>query len=243
MHLKEPLTELRSTDLWIYLNKIDQDYATRSLIFLENISPLLASIKDHFPYYTRHDAHHGFQVVKKMSEILEPSCLKARSRISFSAAEVFLLICSAYGHDLGMTVFPGEEEKLLGNLNIPKTKEWKKDPILQNYLRNEHSTRGGLFISENSDNIGIPRNLVSYLDKLMIAHNLSINELDTKLGGKRHAAGAKEIDLKQLACILCIADSLEFSDTRVVEGVLKILEEKIKNKEDKSILTSYYENM
>jgi hypothetical protein len=164
------------------------------------------------------------------------------SNISLSAEEIFLLICSAYGHDLGMTVFPNERSKLLKELNITPKKGWKTNTILQKYLRKEHSIRGGVFINNHFNEIGLPKSLVSHLDKLMTAHNLSINELDSKLG-KRFAAGAKELDLKQLSCILCIADSLEFSDTRVIDGVLNILEEKIKNKSDKSILTSYYENM
>ncbi len=72
----------------------------------------------------------------------------------------------------------------------------------------------------------------------MRAHNLSIHELEVQLG-KRIAAGGQEIDLKQLACILCIADALEFGDTRVIDGVL----DRIKEETSESARISYRENM
>jgi hypothetical protein len=53
----------------------------------------------------------------------------------------------------------------------------------------------------------------------MKAHNYSIPQLEGELQ-RPFAAGQKEIDLVQLALIVCVADAIEYSDTRVIEGVL-----------------------
>src|SRR6266536_4814924 len=126
-----------------------------------------------------------------------------------------------------MAVFPNEEDVLLHDLDVEKNEGWKTNKNLQNYLRDNHSNKGGKYISDHSDKIGVPMNLIIPLHELMEAHNLSIHELDIQFH-KRTVADNIEIDLKQLACILCIADALEVSDTRVVVGGL----DELKNKTD-----------
>ncbi len=225
MQVRNSINELKDTKLWNYLNSIDTNYSAIAINFVNEIAPLLSSIIEIFPFYTRHDAHHGYRVLLRIEQIINKDCLDKKAGIKFSPDESLLLICASYAHDLGMTVFPGEEIKLMPELGIPLDSDWKQNPTLHNHLRENHSKRGGIYIADNCEKLQIPRNLLTLLHKLMEAHNLSINELDTELG-KRYAAGEKEIDLKQLACILCIADAIEFSETRVVEGVLNLLKEK-----------------
>jgi len=242
MEIRSPLEELKGTVMWQYLDDIDSNYARIVCSFVDIVSPVLSSIKDIFPFFTRHDAHHGLRVLQRMQQIVDNDCFKVDSKISFSSDETLLLICASYGHDLGMAIFPGEEKSLLEKLNISSDGNWKANPVLHSFLRKNHSQRGGLYISQNNDSLKLPANLIYLLHKLMEAHNLSINELDVQLG-KRFAAGEKEIDLKQLACILCIADSIEFSETRVIEGVLDMLKEKMKVEDDPLILLSYQHNL
>jgi len=230
--------KLKETKLWNYLKSIDEDYSKRAVQFVENISPILNTIKIYFPYYTRHDAHHGYRVILRMEQIINPECIEANSPICFSRKETFLLICSAYAHDLGMTIFLGEEDQLLTELGINKEESWEINKNLQKHLRVNHSQRGGRYINDNKDSLGIPENLISFLHNLMKSHNLSIHKLEAELG-ERVAVDEREIDLKQLACILCIADAIEFSDTRVIDGVLT----KIKNDSSEEALVSYRENM
>lgn len=238
MEVSNPIVELRSTKMWIHLNEIDPKLATQSINFLEAISPLMASIHEFFPYYTRHDAHHGYRVLLRIEQIITEECLDINSEIGLTAQEAFLLICSAYAHDLGMTVFPHEVDNIRREFKLDQKVDWKTDHSLQTHLRRNHSTRGGQYIDQNAEEIGVPRNLVFPLNELMKSHNLSIHQLDMELNG-RFAAGEREINLKQLACILCVADALEFSDTRVVEGVLN----KIQNDSSEEALVSYRENM
>lgn len=242
MIVKSALFELKETKIWNYLNDIDSQYAKRAISFVEHLTPILKSIQEIFPLYTRHDAHHGYRVLKRMDQVIRPECLIKGNGLSFNNVEAFLLICSAYAHDLGMAVFPNEEEELLNQLGIDFESDWKSNFLLQEYLRSHHSERGGMFINRNYEILSFPKNLVNHLHLLMDAHNMSINELDSELS-RRMAGGDREIDLKQLACILCVADSLEFSETRVVDGVIDLLKDRIKNAEDEEALKSYQENM
>lgn len=241
MKIGTPEDELTSTRLWKMLQNIDIEYSGIAVKFVNHVSPILASIKEVFPFYTRHDAHHGFRVLIRMAEIVRPECLDTKDAAAFTKDELLLLICAAYAHDLGMAVFPGEEADLIHRLHLSEV-GWKESTLLHQYLRDKHSERGGKYIASKNSEIGLPNNLLFQLHKLMESHNLSINELEAELGARR-AAGSLEIDLKQLACILCISDSIEFSETRVVDGVLEVLDQKLKSSEDHELLVSYRHNM
>ncbi len=219
MAIGDPINELHSTALFAQLSALDANYADRATTFLSAVAPILASTITHFPYYTRHDAHHGFRVIKRIEQILNKKCLEADTPEALSAPSIYLLILAAYAHDLGMTVFDGEADRLCAELEIPKMPGWEINPRLQAYLRSEHSRRGGSYIADNADRLAVPMPLVDALDRMMRAHNLSIDTLETEISSA-YAAQEKRIDVRQLAIILCVADALEFSDTRVVEGVL-----------------------
>ena len=221
MPVRDPIIELQSTCLYMRLNKLSEDYAQRVTTFVSQIAPLLASTCRYFPYYTRHDANHGYRVIRRMEQVLLPDCLKPGKSRSLGATEIFLLIASAYAHDLGMTVFPGEEEELKKSLALSLTPDWETNPALQAYLRRDHSRRGGAYIAANADKLKVPTNLIAPLDWIMKSHNLSIQELETNLRDP-FAAEERVIDVGQLAVVLCVADAIEFSDTRVVDGVLDL---------------------
>ena len=218
MQIRDSLIELRETTLYGALKKQDDDYAERIERFVTGITPIMVTTVQHFPYYTRHDAHHGFRVVRRMAQVLLPACLEPGNIESLGPAELFLLIAAAYAHDLGMTVFPGEERELKERLRLRDREDWKTDQALQDHLRSLHSKRGGDYVRLHRDELGVPMNLVAPLDSLMKSHNLSVSELENELGAA-FAASEQEIDLLQLALVVCIADAIEFSDTRVMDGV------------------------
>ncbi|MEZ6939026.1 ATP-binding protein [Aeromonas sp. S12(2024)] len=238
MRVRDPITELKETKLYTQLSSIDSEYSERITTFILAIEPIMASIKKYFPYYTRHDVHHGYQVVHRMEQCLLSSCFDTKLPEAFTAQEIFLLIAAAYAHDLGMAVFPGEEESLRDKLGLSSQDGWETSEALQNHLRKNHSNRGGKYIEKNAESLGIPRNLVSALDLMMKAHNYSIPQLEKELY-RPFAAGQKESDLAQLAIIVCVADAIEFSDTRVVDGVL----ERLAKEQSSAANISYAENM
>lgn len=240
--MQDYIIELKSTKLFKYLNSLDIELANKCLLFVENIAPILATIVEYFPFYTRHDANHSYNVIKRISEILIPESLEIGTDISLSKSEAFLLICSAYGHDLGMAILPNEEEDLLIQLNLSKSEGWKTNKKLQSFLRKTHSERGGVYIYQKNDLIGIPLPFIQQLNLLNKSHNFSLNALQVNLG-KRLSSDSEELNLIQLASILCIADLLEYSDTRVIDGVIAQLEDGIKQSDDSELKVSLIENL
>jgi hypothetical protein len=238
MPVRDPIVELHDTRLYKRLNELSEDYAQRITVFLSEIAPLLDTTARHFPYYTRHDANHGYQVIRRIEQILTPACLKPKKSCALGATEIFLLIASAYAHDLGMTVFPGEEDELAKGLSISLDSGWETNPVLQDHLRKNHSKRGGEYIARKFEKLRIPINLVEPLNWMMKSHNFTIPELVKNLSDPI-AAEQRVIDLRQLSIILCIADAIEFSDTRVVDGVLDL----VSRDASEAARKSYRENM
>lgn len=219
MTIGDPVSELESTELYSYLKDADPDYAKRAAKFVREVAPILATTIDSFPYYTRHDAHHGFRVTQRIARVLAPGALEAGTETALLPAEVLLLIAGAYAHDLGMTVFPDEDDKLINELGLDRGGAWKTNPVLQTFLRKNHSSRGGAFIFKHASRLGIPEHLRSPLDWIMRSHNMTIADLEYDLAAP-FAIQERAVDIRQLAVVLCIADALEFSETRVVDGVL-----------------------
>lgn len=238
MRVRDPIIELHETQLYIYLKEQDEELAQRITTFVRGIAPLMATTVQHFPYYTRHDAHHGFRVVRRIEQVILPACLEAKCRESLDPAALFLLIAAAYAHDLGMTVFPSEAPELLRELGLNSSPGWETTSDLQSYLRREHSRRGGDYIHREAETLGVPPNLVAALDLMMRAHNMSISELERELGAP-FAAQERELDVLQLATLVCTADAIEFSDTRVIDGVL----ERLKSDQSEGAQISFRENM
>ena len=112
MLIRDPVEEIKSTKVFSYLALQSSEYADRAIRFVEAIAPILATTVQHFPLYTRHDAHHGFQVVRRLQDVVQDGCFDSGSDKALGAPELFLLIAAAYAHDLGMTVFPGEAPEL-----------------------------------------------------------------------------------------------------------------------------------
>src|ERR1035441_5846364 len=117
MRVRDPQEELKDTQLYKTLANVSTEFAENIETFVSKIAPILATTVRHFPYYTRHDAHHGFRVLRRMEQLIVPECFSAGTECSLGATELFLLIAAAYSHDLGMTVFPGEESQLAKDLS------------------------------------------------------------------------------------------------------------------------------
>lgn len=62
MPVRDPVVELHDTRLYKRLSELSRDYAQRITVFLSEIAPLLDTTARHFPYYTRHDANHGYHL-------------------------------------------------------------------------------------------------------------------------------------------------------------------------------------
>ena len=87
MQVMEPKVELHGTGLYERLRLLSTDHAERITKFLSEIAPILQTTAQYFPYYTRHDAHHGYRVVRRIEQVIRPECLKGGKASTLGATE------------------------------------------------------------------------------------------------------------------------------------------------------------
>ncbi len=211
-----PVDELRSTQLWNRLMRLNPIRADEACEFVRLIDPVLNSIATHFPLYTRHDCHHGYEVIERMYDVVRP-CLLQDSDESFSDDEIFCLIIAAYAHDVGMALYEDDPEKnkLLDELGLPYNVEPNNDKLCS-FLRDHHAERGLQFLRNSNASGNVPEYLRGLIGTIMKGHNMSPKALMSELP-QEASIGRKPSDPRALSIILCCADAIEFSDTRVID--------------------------
>jgi hypothetical protein len=211
----DPVEELKSTRLWQRLNNINSERALRACNFVEKIHPYLSNIHKHFPLYTRHDCHHSYEVVVRMGEIIIENLLKD-TKDCLSDDEIFCLIVSAYAHDVGMVLYENEEKKneLFKEMGFPSDIS-PDDERLTSFLRHNHAERGIEFLRDNEAGSFVPEYLKGLIWNIMKGHNMHPYELFKELPSTA-AIGRTVSNPISLSIVLCCADALEFSDTRVI---------------------------
>lgn len=242
MDLPNLIESLKKTRAWEKLSQSDSALASKAITFVSAVAPILDTIVDYFPNYTNHDGTHSLKIVERYGDILKDECFQDDNSYTLTSTEIYLLICSAFAHDLGMTVFPGEKDKILHEQNVVEDSHWMTNKNLQTFLRKTHSTRGYDYLVNHEKEMHIPSHLLSYLNFLMAAHNESTESLRQKTSRKQ-AADHSIINLPQLAAILCVADAIEFSDTRVKDEVIERLLNKSDNRLTDDELVSLHENL
>ncbi|HHT9106775.1 MAG TPA: HD domain-containing protein [Candidatus Wujingus californicus] len=80
-----------------HLKKFDQSLYETFIDLVNSISPLLDSIKDIFPEFTRHDNYHNLKLEEIAFDILAPKILE-----KLSPSDIFTLLSSLWIHDAGM---------------------------------------------------------------------------------------------------------------------------------------------
>jgi hypothetical protein len=74
----------------------------------KSIPEILATISNIFPNYTLHDKSHSEAILTNIGRILEKNIF-----IELPAIDIWLLLCSAFFHDIGMVVFASELNNML----------------------------------------------------------------------------------------------------------------------------------
>ncbi|MFZ5644662.1 MAG: HD domain-containing protein [Bacillota bacterium] len=231
-----PVEELKSTQIWNRLTELNPVRANEACEFVRLIDPILNSISSYFPLYTRHDCHHGYEVIERMYDVIKPNLL-LDSEDSFTDDELFCLIISAYAHDVGMTLYENnyDKEKILNELGLPNDVDNHSEKLC-NYLRDNHADRGLQFLRNSDVSKYVPEHLRGLIGGIMKGHNMTPKALMSELP-KEAAIGRKSSDPRALSVILCCADAIEFSDTRVLD----IAFNEAKSREDDSAQRSLIE--
>ncbi|AYE53515.1 hypothetical protein OEA_28010 (plasmid) [Priestia megaterium NCT-2] len=230
--------ELKSTKLWNRLNTMNPERAQMACDFVAYIEPFLNRIHDYFPLYTRHDCHNSYEVLNRMGTIIKDELLET-SEMSLADDEIFCLIIAAYAHDVGMVVFETgtNKQELFNKIDIDINID-KENKLLTDYLRKHHAERGIVFLRNTDASEFIPEYLRGLIGLIMEGHNLSPTDLKLKIPDTA-AIGRIESNPISLSMVLCCADAIEFSDTRVLNTAF----EEAKLREDSAAQFSLKEMM
>ena len=167
----------------------------------KEIAPLLEKIIDLFTDYTKHDIEHSDKVIKLL-DILISDNLKS----NLNEYNLYFLLCAAFLHDIGMTVFDEEfeEEEVFKLKNNPEE--------LKEYIRDNHHVQSEKFIIQNYKNLYIQNEHQAFIiGKICKGHrkeDLSLYDID-------HKYLEFSINIPLLAAFLRIADELDITFERI----------------------------
>jgi hypothetical protein len=177
---------------------------------------LLKSIRTIFPSFTCHGPEHSEQIIKNLEWIIPKS-----EWAKFSPLEAFLLLSSAWIHDVGMSDFKHE---LRPRYSYKKRKE-KTD-----ILRKNHPERSRRYINDkdNRQRLGLEEPIASLIGMICNAHSGSydIGKLKKKFGGDFGPIEGYEkynqVRLQLLAALLRLADACDLNYERATETLITI---------------------
>lgn len=110
----------QETALMVYLKGSHDVYHGKILELRDAVQGWLEYIPQSFPHYTRHTIKHSDEIVLQLSKLLFRDDDPSKPVIRLSAVETYILVASAYLHDVGMVVSDSEKVEIL------KSSAWKK---------------------------------------------------------------------------------------------------------------------
>jgi len=239
---------IKSTELFKLLEKKEKEEgyeATLSTIAInvaKQVEPILGRISVIFEEYTLHDISHSENVLNNMWNFIPD-----KAEENLNAMEIYLLILSAYLHDVGMAVSKDEEDEILKSEEFLKFRdkherevdliekykeesniraaEFYENQIFMDYIREHHHERSYDYIMNNySGEKGLKidnENHARVIAKICRAHRLDVKDLEDKSEFDReYSMEGDFINLQFLAVCLRLGDTLD-ADSRRAPKILK----------------------
>jgi molecular chaperone HtpG len=108
--------------LFAWLSRRSHPLSAKALELRESAEAWLSYIPETFPHYTRHTVDHSDEIVRQLSSLLFFDANPDRLALpDLSTIEAYVLIASAYLHDMGMVASEKEKEEILSS---PAWREW-----------------------------------------------------------------------------------------------------------------------
>jgi molecular chaperone HtpG len=210
--------------------------STTAINVAKQAKDILGRIQVFFEEYTLHDISHSEDVIKNMWEFI-PDKVKE----NLNAMEIYLLILSAYLHDVGMAVSKDEEDEILESEEFLKFRdkherevdliekykeegntraaEFYEKQIFMDYIREHHHERSYEYIMKNyNGESGLKIDNGDHarvIAKICRAHRLDVTDLeDTSEFDREYSLGRKFINLQFLALCLRLGDTLDADKRR-----------------------------
>jgi len=240
--------EIKNMDFFELLKKREEEEGSETTLsatavnVAKQVGPILGRIPVIFEEYTLHDISHSENVIKNMCNFI-PAEVKEK----LNALEIYLLILSAYLHDVGMAVSKYEEDKILKSEKFLKFRdkyerevdliekykeegntraaEFYENQIFMDYIRERHHERSYEYIMSNySGEKGLKmdnENHARVIAKICRAHRLDVKDLEEKSEFDReYSMEGDFINLQFLAVCLRLGDTLD-ADSRRAPKILK----------------------
>ena len=163
------------------------------------IIPILETISETFPDYTKHNIDHSERVIKNLNLIISEKLMN-----ELNEYEIFFLLAAAYLHDIGMA-----------NLEIKKDNEMIKklsEEEKKNHIRDNHHILSEEFINKEYRGISIKdHHQAGIIGKLCRGHR----KIDIESYNTDFIYRDNPINLAFLTIFLQIADELDISFDRI----------------------------
>jgi molecular chaperone HtpG len=241
-------TGIENLDFFKFLKEREKEegyeatLSTTAINVAKQVEPLLGRIPVIFEEYTLHDISHSENVIKNMWKFI-PDEVKE----NLNAMGIYLLILSAYLHDIGMAVSKDEEDEIRNSEEFLKFRdkherevdliekykekgniraaEFYEKQIFRDYIRERHHERSYDYIMNNySGEKGLKidnENHARVIAKICRAHRLDVKNLEDKSEFDReYSMEGKFINLQFLALCLRLGDTLD-ADSRRAPKILK----------------------
>ncbi len=240
--------EIKNMDFFKLLKNREEEEGSEATLsatvknVAEQVGPILGRIPVIFEEYTLHDISHSENVIKNIWKFI-PAEVKEK----LNALEIYLLILSAYLHDVGMAVSEDEEDDIHKSEEFLKFRDkherevdlidryneegntraakFYKNQIFMDYIREHHHERSYDYIMNNySGEKGLKiddENHARVIAKICRAHRLDVKDLEDKSEFDRdYSMEGKFINLQFLAVCLRLGDTLD-ADSRRAPKILK----------------------
>ncbi len=112
--------KVEETALMVYLKSKSTLYSGKISELRNAVQPWLEFVPQSFRHYTRHTIEHSEEIISQLSKLLFKDDDASKPVVILSATETYILLVSAYLHDVGMVVSDSEKLEILASY------EWKK---------------------------------------------------------------------------------------------------------------------
>jgi hypothetical protein len=200
--------------------RLDKNVWDRYKLMPDELIDIVEEINASHQYFTDHGRRHTYRIIDNIAK------LEAELDSDFNTAEVYILCCSAWLHDVGMAVRKKirRENELEGDWfkDIGTTKENPSMIESEDLLREYHHIISWNFVLNNSDELNLIESVSRDIARVCRSHRMDVDieevfnnpyqSFPVRLLGPEY-----DVYLGQVAAIFQLADSLDVDKRRAKE--------------------------
>jgi len=184
----------------VHLEKISPELHQRFKQLIENVNPIVNRVYSAWPDLTEHDQEHLTVVLRILDLMIPPETLNA-----MSPEELFILLCGAWLHDIGLSLeasefYDGEKRKK---------------------IRDIHHIRGADIINKKYKDFALKQEEAEVICEIVKAHRKT--DISSQIKERHILETGKIIRLQLLSSLVMIADELHITKDRTSELLIDLI--------------------